>query len=75
MGRQKTTSKALFEELFGEFSDTDGLPSDSPVGQMGPHQVSDSEMEVALNDEAQWTDVLPASDEGPPIIPKAPDGE
>ena len=74
VNRQKATTRALFEKLFGEFLDTDGTPSDTPVGQTGPHQVSDSEMEIALNDDAQWEDVLPASDEGPPITPKAPDG-
>ena len=60
--------------MFGDISDSDVPPVGSEEPKNDPHPISDSEMEVAVNDEAEWEDVLPASDEGPPISAKAPDG-
>ena len=73
--QQKSSKQALFEELFGDFLDSKQSPMRADVAQSGPHQVSDLEMEVALHNDAKWEDVLPASEEGPPITQKAPEGE
>ena len=67
--------RALFQDLFGDFSDSDVNQPDLGPGPSDPHPVSESEMEVALNDEADWEDVLPASSEGPQASSaKTPDG-
>ena len=70
---QKQSRRAVFEELFGEFSNSDAIPTDFATSRV-PHPVSDSEMEVVVNDDDGWEDVLPAADEGPSIVTKVPDG-
>ena len=65
----------MFEDLFGEFSDSEEQGTVDTSTPADPHPVSDSEMEVAQNDdEANWEDVLPAADEGPPVTPKPLEG-